>query len=33
VVRDLSDLEVGVGGVGETWEDVAVDHDISITFP
>jgi len=33
VVRDLSDLEVGVGGVGETWEDVAVDHEISITFP
>jgi hypothetical protein len=33
VVRDLSDLEVGVGGVGETWEDVAVDHEISLTFP
>jgi len=33
MVVDLAGLEVRVGVVGETWEDVAVDHDISITFP
>jgi hypothetical protein len=33
MVVDLAGLEVRVGVVGETWEDVAVDHGLSITFP
>jgi hypothetical protein len=33
MVVDLAGLEVRVGVVGETWEDVAVDHEITITFP
>jgi hypothetical protein len=33
MVVDLAGLEVRVGVVGETWEDVAVDHEISLTFP
>ena len=33
MVVDLAGLEVRVGVMGETWEDVAVDHEITITFP